>query len=68
MTVTTGSNVHVPDPAQVKCAEILDKLLALSACGASGELPLAAAAQLAAELAGDLALADEQVRALHASR
>ena len=68
MTVTTGSNIHVPDPAQVKCAEILDKLLALSAGGASGELPLMAAAQLAAELSGELAVADARIRELDTTR
>jgi len=68
MTVTTGSNIHVPDPAQVKCAEILDKLLALSAGGPSGELPLVAASQLASDLANDLAAFDARIRELDAAR
>jgi hypothetical protein len=68
MTVTTGSNVLDPDPVQVKCAEILDKLLALSAGGSSGELPLAAAAQLASDLADDLAAFDARIRELDAAR
>lgn len=68
MTVTTGSNIHIPDPAQVKCAEILDKLLALSAGGSSGELPLAAASQLASDLANDLAEFDARIRELDAAR
>ncbi len=68
MTVTSGSNIHVPDPAQVKCAEILDKLLALSAGGSSGELPLAAASQLASDLANDLAVFDARIRELDAAR
>lgn len=68
MTVTTGSNIQVPDPAQVKCAEILDKLLALSAGGSSGELPLAAASRLASDLANDLATFDARIRELDAAR
>lgn len=68
MTATTGNNVHAPDPAQVKCAEILDKLLALSAGGASGELPLAAASQLATDLANDLAVFDARIRELDSAR
>jgi hypothetical protein len=68
MTVTTGNSAHAPDPTQAKCAEILDKLLALSAGGSSGELPLAAASQLASDLANDLAAFDARIRELDAAR
>jgi len=62
MTVRSGNNAQTPDPAQAKCVEVLDKLLALSNGGPSGELPLVAAAQLAADLAGELAEFDARVR------
>lgn len=63
MTVTSGNDIQDPDPALVKCAEILDKLIALSAGGTSGELPLVAASQLASDLANDLAVYDARIRA-----
>lgn len=62
MTLRSGNSAEVPDPAQAKCVEVLDKLIALSNGGASGELPLVAAAQLASELAGELSVFDARVR------
>jgi hypothetical protein len=50
----------VPTPA--KCAEALDKLLALSSGGASGELPYKAAAALATDLARELAAFESSLR------
>jgi hypothetical protein len=68
MTAPSGRNTPKPDPTQAKCVEVLDKLLALSNGGPSGELSLTAAAQLASDLAGELAAFDVTVRARHAAR
>ncbi len=67
MTAPSGRNTQKPDPAQAKCVEVLDKLIALTNGGPSGELPLAAAAQLASDLAGELAAFDAAIRARHAA-
>ncbi|MBI3506961.1 MAG: hypothetical protein HY059_19155 [Proteobacteria bacterium] len=67
MTAPSGRNTPKPDAAQIKCTEVLDKLLALSNGGASGELSLVAASQLAADLANDLVVYDAKVRALSAA-
>ncbi len=62
MSSTNESDRRTPDSAQTKCAEVLDKLLSLSAGGASGELPFKAASALAADLAQELATFEARVR------
>jgi hypothetical protein len=52
---TRGKSAHpTPDPAQAQCAAAFDKLLALSARGAAGELELKAASLLASDVAAEL--------------
>ncbi|MBL8807352.1 MAG: hypothetical protein JNN22_10955 [Rhodospirillales bacterium] len=62
MSTTNETDKHSADHVQTKCADVLDKLLSLSAGGASGELPFKAASALAADLAQELASLDRLSR------